>query len=300
MGDFMEQEIIKLYKKYNSVRKVSLELNLGRGSITQILTENNIFDCIKLPDEMIGKSICDMYVNQRVSIEKMAKIFKMSQTKISAILKYYGVKENNKLKSIKFDEDYFENIDTEHKAYFLGLIFADGYNSTDKYNLEITLKSDDLHILEEFEKQLNTYNKIKDKCVNGVIYKRMLLSSKKMSTDLEKIGCIQNKSLVLKFPKIRKDLENHFIRGYFDGDGCISINLDKKYYSFRLIGTKDFLNKVIELMDMQKVKLQPKGTNKLNYQLGYGGRNNIIKIRNYLYKNSTIYLNRKYNKFFKL
>ena len=44
----------------------------------------------------------------------------------------------------------------------------------------------------------------------------------KIHHDLEKHGCVENKSLILQFPTtVPEELMHHFIRGYFDGDGCI-------------------------------------------------------------------------------
>ncbi len=51
-----------------------------------------------------------------------------------------------------YNENYFETIDSEDKAYFLGFIFADGCvtNDSKKYRYQLTLKlhSKDVGILE--------------------------------------------------------------------------------------------------------------------------------------------------------
>ena len=74
-----------------------------------------------------------------------------------------------------------------------------------------------------------------------------------MFSDLNKHGCIQNKSLVLQFPTISNSLIPHFIRGYFDGDGSVFI-LNKKNYNktnsiytalgICICGTFEFLTKM--------------------------------------------------------
>ena len=47
-------------------------------------------------------------------------------------------------------------------------------------------------------------------------------TAKKIFKDLIKLGVTPRKSLTLKFPTfLNEDLMRHFIRGYFDGDGCI-------------------------------------------------------------------------------
>lgn len=63
----------------------------------------------------------------------------------------------------KYKTDYFNVIDTEKKAYFLGFIYADGciYKRQKGNSLEISLnisiQSKDKEILEELEKELNIY-----------------------------------------------------------------------------------------------------------------------------------------------
>lgn len=66
-----------------------------------------------------------------------------------------------------------------------------------------------------------------------------------MCNDLISHGCVPNKSLILKPPKIDNELINHFIRGYFDGDGCVSFNSKTKVYAVCILGTKEILEYII-------------------------------------------------------
>lgn len=91
---------------------------------------------------------------------------------------------------------------------------------------------------------------------SGIQRCRMHLISKHFKTRLCELGCIPNKSLILKFPDenlVPKNLIKHFIRGYFDGDGCISysfLNKEKDIISPRLslLGTENFLNGCMEYL----------------------------------------------------
>mgnify|MGYP002625860766 CR=1 FL=1 len=75
------------------------------------------------------------------------------------------------------------------------------------------------------------------------------VSSPKMKVDLIRLGAIPNKSLILEFPKdIPNDLIRHFVRGYFDGDGCISKNEDR----CSLVSTENFC---VELSHILQEKL---------------------------------------------
>ena len=66
-----------------------------------------------------------------------------------------------------------------------------------------------------------------------------------MFNDLIKQGCVPNKSLILTFPnkyQVPKNLINHFIRGYFDGDGSIYEYSKTHAGSISFIGTESVLN----------------------------------------------------------
>lgn len=119
---------------------------------------------------------------------------------------------------------------------------------------------------------------------------------------MNSLGCIPKKSLVLEFPDVfvfsNKDLIRHFIRGYFDGDGCISQYVRTKVVSphVELIGTKPFINKIIEYSGINGIIYHDKRHNDNTFSLRFS-KNSGIDFINYLYDNCNIYLNRKYSKY---
>ncbi len=115
------------------------------------------------------------------------------------------------------DDNYLKNIDTEDKAYFLGWMLSDGTIS--KTSLSLKLKSSDEYIIKEvFNKFSNGYKISTDKTS-----KCIKITSKTLIEDLNKLGCIENKTMLgFNLPNLPNDLFRHFIRGYFDGDGSIS------------------------------------------------------------------------------
>lgn len=131
-----------------------------------------------------------------------------------------------------FDENTFKDIDSEWKAYFLGFMFADGCIRKDGNIAKISISKKDEEIIEYFAKKLGR-DKIKITVDKPKKYKNrnngekinLLLCSKKLCSDLMNKGCTPQKSLTLDWPKnVPEHLINHFIRGYFDGDGSISKN----------------------------------------------------------------------------
>jgi hypothetical protein len=127
------------------------------------------------------------------------------------------------------------------------------------------------------------------------------LNGKKIVNDLEKIGVYPNKTFTIDYPMIDENLERHFLRGYFDGDGCIRINTDKRDGSKRgdlriVSGSINMLNKINERMNflfgtnMNKL-YGPK--NKEYKFIGWAGMSDIEKIYNGFYLNSDLFLKRK-------
>jgi hypothetical protein len=207
------------------------------------------------------------------------------------------------MKRKKFNEDYFEVIDTPEKAYFLGFIFADGclIDNPKEYRYKLTIKihNKDEDILERFISLLDSEVEIwrsKNRDISEVGF-----SSKKMINDLKNIGVYQNKTYTIEYPKIDEKLERHFLRGYFDGDGCIRINEDKRDQSkrgdLRIVGGSV---KFIETLNERMGKLFGVNVNKLygpkNKQykfVGWAGMSDIEQIYNGFYSDTDLFLIRK-------
>ena len=203
----------------------------------------------------------------------------------------------------KFNEDYFEVIDTPEKAYFLGFIFADGClidNPKEyRYKLNIKIHNKDEDILKKFISLLDSEVEIWRS--NHREISEIGFSSKKMINDLKKIGLHPNKTYTISYPKIDENLERHFLRGYFDGDGCIRIKTDKRDGSqigdMRLVGgSVEMLNSINERMNFlfgtKKNTLY--GPKDKNYKfLGWASMSDIEKIYKGFYEDSNYFLYRK-------
>lgn len=163
-----------------------------------------------------------------------------------------------------YNSDFFQDIDTEEKAYWLGFLYADGcinrmYRNEKLKAMDLELglcREDETHI-EKFLNSLESNVEIKHKTIklNGRIYEasRVQICSTKMCRDLIDKGCTPTKSLTLEFPNtetVPQDLIRHFVRGYFDGDGCVSIN-DKNIIIANFVGTSDMLHGISDFL-MQK------------------------------------------------
>lgn len=204
----------------------------------------------------------------------------------------------------KHNENFFSIIDTEEKAYYLGLLYADG-NVSNRV-LSISLQEKDGYILEKLKNFINYTGPILTINKPGNRQKQIKLSitSPTLIKDLFRHGLYPNKGTTLKFPTtVPKQLQHHFIRGYFDGDGCIYVNNKSKDYLFSMLGPQDFLINVQDILinnlEINRTKLYNPKNCKITqlHVLTYQGRQNVSKIFSLIYLNATIFLERKYNKF---
>lgn len=214
-------------------------------------------------------------------------------------------KDKNYIKKHKYfyDENFFEKIDSEEKAYFLGFIFADGCVSNDpkKYRYQVTLKlhTKDKHILDSFIKSVKGEMPVWKHGQREM--SEVHFSGKKMVNDLINLGVTPNKTFTLQYPTINETLEKHFLRGYFDGDECIRVNEDRRDNSKRgdlriVSGSLDMLNKINERMNIlfgtNMNKLYGPKDKDFKY-IGWSGMSDIEKIYLGFYDDATLFLNRK-------
>ena len=180
--------------------------------------------------------IIDLYEKKGLTLCEISKKYSVKYTKIKAILEAHGVESKGRRRNNRFlDDHYFEEIDTEEKAYFVGLLFADGsvcYDPSGKRapSLSIELVETDVEILQRLKSELRAgvalvYGKRKNR-QNGTY--SLSIRSKKIVEDLEKYGIIQNKTQnTTSIPKnIPTKFLKDFLRGLIDGDGSIYFSVN--------------------------------------------------------------------------
>lgn len=252
-----------------------------------------------------NQKIVEEYINtpnHLKNLTKLAKKFGLKQSQsVSKILKDAGVNIYNTSQHTCVDETVFDIIDSEEKAYWLGFMYADGCIYNKEYRMELSLQGSDVKHLQKFSKFLKStkpdlvkiYHNYKqgnyDRC-------RISVRSKHLWESLNNKGCVPNKSLILTFPNnIPNDLIKHFIRGYIDGDGCLCTSNPYKI-ELNVLGTLDFLTGIVKNLPLKKDYPIFKVKNKNYYTLNLWC-STAINIIKFLYENSTIYLNRKYEKY---
>lgn len=260
-------------------------------------------------EEKINDLVHQYNVLKKSSLE-LSRHHKVDPGTILRTLRRNGVKIRTHVNHT-LNDGYFNRIDTEEKAYFLGFLYADGCVLTHQSSMEMSigLSSKDGYMLEWMKKQLEYTGPI------GIYeYKRegkdyddahlLRCKSNGLCSDLIRLGCIPRKSLVLRWPEkgsIPEHLMHHFIRGYFDGDGHFTFWTKEGRISQLMIGfsgTESFLN------DLEHYLVEHVGVNRNKvikdrskaYTLRHTGNKVAHKIGSYLYKDATIYLTRKHDK----
>lgn len=295
-----------------SIYNLSLKHNISSEEIIRQLKEDGFLYAKKgaISKLIINlKYASDEYLaNENINIQEICKKYNVSHSTFPKYLKdYLGIKIEKRVKS-NFNDKVFDIIDTEEKAYWLGFIYADGCISSKPtkegrkaYTFELSLKLDDSTHLEKLKTLLETSRPIlksENRC-------RLLVNSKHFWNTLNNYGCTPQKSLTLQFPNenIFKDrsLIKHFIRGYFDGDGCISYsNKEHTILNMQLLGTKSFLQTLLNYLPEEFRDLTIRHNHNNESEETYlinTSHNKAYKFFKYLYENSRIYLDRKYSRF---
>ncbi len=250
------------------------------------------------------------------SSKEISEILNISKTALIRNLDKlgYNFDRSKSMQKYNINRNYFSNIDSYEKAYWLGLIYADGSNKVSKNVFVLGLKQEDSYILELLKNDVKSNVPIKiakDKRGNREDFHRLEIYNKQFCLDLLKQGVFENKTSILKSPILDEDLIYSFIRGYFDGDGSICTVIDKnnnKYYkdSITFTGTKkivdyisNYLKNTIDV-NCSIYERHPERNNN-NYTITISGRLQVIKLCEKMYENNNNhYLIRKYKKFLKI
>ena len=247
---------------------------------------------------------------EKLSSKYLAEKYNVAKATMTKFLKLHNInleKPYGFYRKYSLDETFFDNIDSEEKAYFLGLLYADGYNSEQRNTVRLCLAEEDKETVLSFAKALKTNKPVRYQIKNQPNRKNVYvldIISARMSKRLKELGCPQAKTFLIKFPDfLDKSLINHFIRGYFDGDGHIGIT--GKVARFSLVGTEDFCDSVTKIFSdilgvhSRIVKIHPERCNNITSFVVQGNQQ-IIKVANFLYQNATIFMQRKYDKYLEI
>ena len=287
------------YKRINAfIRRQGLHSSTKKKDK---LTKDEIEDIkIMYNNKCTGKEILKKY-RDRISCEKT--IIKIAREE-GCIIRPRGQIPRT------LNEDFFETINTEEKAYFLGWMLSDGYVIKPKnksYVIAIDLQVGDKYILEKFkevislDKSAPLLDQVR-KCGSAnhrkkeTYQSRLAFRSNKMAYDLFKYGIIPHKSHLIRFPfNVDQGMIHHVIRGIFDGDGCISGNI------ISFAGNKEMMLDIREILyNKIDIAYNLVTTNTSCSHFTFSSKKDVKNFYHYIYDDATIFLKRKKERFEKL
>lgn len=235
-----DTEVISDYQKGVCLTDIATKHGICQGTVFNILKRHNIQTHRNRQQKRdTGKDaeIIRRYCNLQ-SVWSISKEMGISVYKVTRALKEVGlfgtITQAKRLNPL-FYEDYFHEIDTPEKAYWLGWLLTDGTVSEDG-DIALTLISSDLHILQLFERDLGIEGKVKP---FNESYFRFMFGSKRMCSDLSRYGVIPNKTKTVSLPSVPISLLPHLLRGCFDGDGGLTLSQRKGKPTIELSFTKN-------------------------------------------------------------
>lgn len=273
-----------------------------------------VYNKVTFTDEEL-LDIKESYLNGESSV-KIGKRYNTSHKPILRELHNMGIEVSQKRFARKYNinESYFDEIDTQNKAYIMGFLSADGCNFPSKSTISMSLEECDKEILEKICKEMDNTHPLEfidysNKKDFGYTYKdqyRMLIFSSHMCNKLEEHGVIPNKSLRLQFPEnLDDDLKRHYLRGYFDGDGTLGyknvasyIKKNRGKLTISIVSTNDFCKSAKEFiennLDVECSISEPIKKNGVTSTLLIKAKYNTIFL-DWLYKDANLFLKRKHD-----
>ena len=261
----------------------------------------------KIITEELKTSIINYYTSRPMGLQELVNRYKLSIPTLGKILKGVNRWDKNLVYNPNLVEDYFENIDSEEKSYFLGLLISDGNVFCSKTgrssSISITLQESDKYLLEKFKSELHTNTKI---AADGRGCYQIAIRSNKLAKDLSKYGIVPCKTLKTYLPlNIPKNLMCHMFRGIMDGDGSLFIkpkdNKGHLYHTVSFCGTHQLMQEMSDyLFNNLSLTFHSNIYDYSNRNLSEFKINNLHDVSLYLdwvYRASSIHLIRKYDKY---
>lgn len=200
---------------------------------------------------------------------------------------------------LKVNHDYFESIDSERKAYWLGFLMADGCIFHAKQfggssRVQVKLADRDKHHIAKFLNDIDSVNKIWP--IPSEAASQAHVCSRKMCADLTAHGCTPRKSLTLKWPTgVPNELIRHLIRGYFDGDGSADIrtkSVTKPILRIGFVGATAFLHGLSSVLWYKLGVMAAVHPIRNHFYIELCGTAARV-VRDHMYANATVWLERK-------
>ena len=293
-----------------SIRKIYTNLKLSPKEVLNMIELNKW--AVKKEQFDLSKIdyICSLY-KEGVSAKQLGFKYGIAKLRVQkwAAEKGYLRNKSDSLRFTKINQNIFDVIDAPAKAYWLGFFYADAHNSPKISTFSMCLKAEDHDHLVTLAKFMGLED---NKVIKGFIElngkqfptSTVKLYSKHICETMIKHGCPPAKSFIIKYPAwLDEALHSHFIRGLFDGDGCLTFRSKQREWKWGLVSTKEGCESIKNLLlkhanvSVTYDCISDTGNN--TYNLTTGGNEKIRRLMDWLYTdtNDSIRLARKYKKY---
>lgn len=316
-NDSEVSEILKLYQDGLGCVKISEHFHCSASAIKNVLKKNNVpfrtvSEAKKQPiNEKDKETLVYHYVTLKQGLVSSGKAIGVSQKKAKSILESCGVKirtyeESKQLtRRYKIDDNFFKT-QNRNMAYILGLIASDGNVAKKENQIGIQLLSKDKDILEKI-KEVTKSSRPLDRYItkDGKDTTKFAIHSAEWKKDLANYGIVPAKTFNLTPPFfLRPSYRIDYIRGYFDGDGCITFGKHGTSPSWSIVGASySVVSWIRETLAndygiiTNSIETSTLLSGKKMYRITYYGFTKIKSIYNALYTDSPLFLQRKKEKF---
>lgn len=250
--------------------------------------------------------------SDKIGIRQIAKIFPCTVRAVPLVLKERGIIAKRKNR-YALNEHYFDNINTEQQAYWLGFIMADGCITTSNY-FAFTLAEKDKDMVYQLAKDLQYTGSVYTPDISSSNFHRtnsyrINFSSKLLCDALRKLNITEHKALREDVPMLSENLMRHFIRGMFDGDGSVYTSISTvchngKRYEYYSVGVNIACSYTIGLRLQSIIEQGIAYTPKLHkhnskncWYINILNKKSIKDFYHFMYSNSSIFILRKRNKY---
>lgn len=264
----------------------------------------------------LEQRICHLYdlgLGQSLILIELEYHYINAKSVADTLRKYGRTSEAQNKEERHINSNIFDFIDTEEKAYWLGMMFTDGWITRKKgksKQIGLSLEKEDKKVIEDFRKFLGaeqyriTYKSHPKKDGSLSESYQFVITSDNLYNALTTYGITSNKSqdAAPKVEMIPRDLQKHFWRGAFDGDGSFFFGSQGNLI-FNFIGTNDFaykfqaylyhnnLIKRFYSMEAHRHSKDYRGDSLLIFDIGL--KEDVYRVTKHLYEGATIYMERK-------
>ncbi|MCK9567806.1 hypothetical protein M0R72_02500 [Candidatus Pacearchaeota archaeon] len=309
MGAKIELDIYTIYSEHCrgvSVSYLSKKYSVSRETLFRRFKSLGLKTKTKMSlYNAQSENIIRLYISNN-SIQDISLTLSIPVTQVWRVLKSNNIKATEQYNYVnKFNKyeinEYFDTIDTPNKAYFLGLLYADGNVNRKLNQITLKLKASDVHILNDIKYEFG---------INGPLYKdrpknpraenqlALKIINKRTKDNFIRHGVIPRKTWRLSFPFwLPQNLRSHFVRGYFDGDGCLYIDRNRNNASFDICGTYNMCSD-LEFVLKNSIGVCTQISKDRNiFRIRIRRYIDVVAVCNWMYYDAKLFLKRKYDKY---